>query len=236
MSQVTTVIFDVYETLLQNEHRFWYDTFDVIIREQRLNISREFLWKAWLQLDQTFRANRNLPGAPFQTYYDGWRECFERTFAALGLDGDASAASRRSFLDLSRRPPYPETLKALSAVQRGWRTAILSNADDDYLSPALRRLGFTFDAVLSSEQARAYKPHPSLFQEILDRLGVSPEESVYVGDRQFEDVKGASQVGMGTVWINRAGAPLDPKLPTPDHQIRSLLELPRALKPKGSGG
>ena len=235
MSKVTTVIFDVYETLLQNEHHFWHETFDTIIREQRLSISRESLWKAWLQLDQSFRANRIQPGAPFQTYYDGWRECFERTFAALWLEGDASAASRRSFLDLSRRPTYPDTLKALRAVQRGWRTAVLSNADDDYLLPALKRLGFKFDAVLSSEQARAYKPHPSLFQEILNRLGVSPEESVYVGDRQFEDVKGASQIGMRTVWINRGGAPLNPNLPSPDHQIRSLLELPRVLDPKGSG-
>ena len=85
MSQVTTVIFDVYETLLQNEHRFWYDTFDVIIREQRLNISREFLWKAWLQLDQTFRANRYLPGAKMSLHQDRNEASYEPPIVSISL-------------------------------------------------------------------------------------------------------------------------------------------------------
>lgn len=232
MSKITTVIFDMYETLVQNELHFWHTTFDTIIREQGLNTSRDFLWNAWVRFDQDFRNNRYRSGVPFQSYYDAWRECFVHVFAALSLEGDATAASRRSILDLSRRPPYPETLKSLSIIRKQWRTGLLSNADDDYLFPALQRLGLKFDAVLSSEQARAYKPQPSLFQEILRRLGVTPQESVYVGDRQFEDVKGAGEVGMRTVWINRNGAPLDSKLPTPDYQIGNLLELPRVLEDK----
>ena len=52
-----------------------------------------------------------------------------------------------------------------------------------------------------------------------------PEECLYVGDRQLEDVKGAGSVGMGTVWVNRNGEPLDPDLPSPDYQVGSLLEL-----------
>ena len=51
-----------------------------------------------------------------------------------------------------------------------------------------------------------------------------------MGDRQFEDVKGAGGVGMGTVWVNRSGDPLDADLPTPDYQITNLLELPEILK------
>jgi len=229
MSKITTVIFDMFDTLLQNQHQLWHASFDGIIREQGLNTSRDFLWKEWRSLDLKFRVNRIQPGVPFQSYYHGWRECFLQAFATLGLEGDASAASRRFILDLGQRPTYPETLEALGAIQRQWRTAILSNADDDYLLPALNRLGLKFDAVLSSEEARAYKPQPGPFQEILRRLGMTPQESIYIGDSQFDDVKGASEVGMHTVWINRAGIPLDPKLPAPDFQISSLLELPRLL-------
>jgi 2-haloalkanoic acid dehalogenase type II len=232
MAKVTTVIFDMYETLLHNESYFWQATFDDIIREQRLNTTGDLLWKEWLQGDQEFRCRRIQPETPFQSYYDAWRECFARAFAALGLEGDAAVASRRFIHDLGQRPAYPETLEALGIIQRRWRTAVLSNADDDYLLPAVKRLGFKFDAVLSSEGVHAYKPQPALFEEILRRLGVTSQESVYVGDKQFEDVKGASQVGMGTVWINRAGAPLDANLPAPDHQISNLLELPRLLGDK----
>ena len=40
---------------------------------------------------------------------------------------------------------------------------MLSNADDDYLFPLIESVGWEFQAVLSSEMARAYKPLPSPF-------------------------------------------------------------------------
>jgi HAD superfamily hydrolase (TIGR01662 family) len=94
------------------------------------------------------------------------------------------------------------------------------------------RLGLQFAAVVSSEAAGCYKPQPDLFREMLSRLGVSPQAAVYVGDRQFEDVTGASQVGMRAVWVNRLAAPLDPTLPAPDYQVGNLLQLPRLLDDK----
>ena len=42
--------------------------------------------------------------------------------------------------------------------------------------------------MLSSEEARSYKPQPELFQEMLRRLDAAPEACAYIGDRQFEDV------------------------------------------------
>jgi putative hydrolase of the HAD superfamily len=105
----------------------------------------------------------------------------------------------------------------------------LSNADDGFLLPNLELLEVGFDTVLTSEQAQIYKPRLELFQLMLEQLGVTPEETVYVGDRQLEDVKGPSEAGMHPVWINRNKRPLDPDLPTPPHQISSLFELPKLL-------
>jgi len=114
-------------------------------------------------------------------------------------------------------------------VQGSWRTAVLSNADDNFLLPNIDLLGIAFEGVLSSEEARVYKPRPGLFQEMLRRLRVTPQEAIYVGDKQFEDVQGAQQVGMRAVWINRSQAAADPRLPQPDYQINSLLQLPDVL-------
>ena len=125
--------------------------------------------------------------------------------------------------------PIPETVEAIRTVQDGWRTALLSNADDEYLLPNLGLLDLEFEAVLSSEEARIYKPHPKLFRQMLDRLNVAPGQAVYIGDRQYEDVQGASGVGINAVWINRTGEPLNPRLPEPACQINSLLELPGLL-------
>ena len=84
-------------------------------------------------------------------------------------------------------------------------------------------------AVISSEALRCYKPDRRLFDAVVNQLGVHPSECAYVGDRQFEDVMGSRSVGMTAIWINRAGSPADPDLPTPDAEIRDLLELPAVL-------
>ena len=118
-------------------------------------------------------------------------------------------------------------------IQARCRTAILSNADECYFRPNLKLLGDDIvaglSAALTSEEARCYKPQPAFFQEMLRRLGATPQECLYVGDRQLEDVQGASSVGIGTVWLNRPRSETDPQLPAPDHQINSLLEIPELL-------
>ena len=104
---------------------------------------------------------------------------------------------------------YPEVAESIAALQRRWTTAILSNADDDYLLPQLKRIGLTFPVVLSSEMIGAYKPHPLPFHRVLEELNLEPPEAVYVGDNPFDDVLGAKGVGMNAVWINRNGKTLD---------------------------
>ena len=229
MTRITTVIFDMYDTLVQNPSERWIDGIKAIIREQSLDTSPQRLLQEWSVGNAEFRESRDDPNGPFRTYYQAWQDSFDGAFTRLGLPGDAAGASHSFMAFLSRRDPFPETVAAIKKVQDGWRTALLSNADDEYLMPNLGLLGLEFEAVLSSEEARSYKPHPQLFRQMLDRLDISPGQAVYVGDRQYEDVKGARSVGINPVWINRTGEPIDPRLPEPACQITSLLELPALL-------
>jgi putative hydrolase of the HAD superfamily len=57
-------------------------------------------------------------------------------------------------------------------------------------------------------------------------MNVAPREAVYVGDRQYEDVQGASRAGMRAVWLNRDRVVSDPNLPEPEYHVGSLLEIP----------
>ena len=229
MPQITTVIFDMYETLVQNPHETGKSSFAKSIEQQGLSATVDELWDHWLPAEQEFQITRVDPDLPFQSYFSAWKGGFELSFSDLGLDGDAQAATEQFFRDVSQRDPYPETDDAVAEVQKRWRTAILSNADDGFLLPNLELMQVGFDTVLTSEQAQIYKPRPELFQMMLSKLGVAPEETAYVGDRQLEDVMGAVQAGMHPVWINRSNMPADPDLPAPAHQISSLLELPKLL-------
>jgi putative hydrolase of the HAD superfamily len=53
-------------------------------------------------------------------------------------------------------------------------------------------------AVFSSEAGQS-KPGAEIFQRALDALGVRAEAALFVGDRLYEDVRGASELGMTTV-------------------------------------
>ena len=229
MPPITTVIFDMYDTLVRNNGNLWDITFAKIIQDQGLSVATEQLLQEWRVADTDFRDNRIQPGRPFESYYDAWESSFTGAFAAFDLKGDAKAATDQVFTDLSQRDPFPETIEAIRQLQSSYRTAVLSNADDGYLLPMVDRLDLKFERVLSSEAVRVYKPEPGVFHEMIKALGIRPEEAAYVGDKQFEDVLGSSRVGMHSVWINRTNAPADPQLPTPSLQIASLLELPDLL-------
>ncbi len=229
MADIKAVIFDMYQTLVQDPQGQWRSSFEGIIKEQGLEISAEELWQGWHQSEEHFRLRRTDPSLPFQSYFEAWTGGFRSAFKSLGITGDAKAATGRFFADLSRREPFPETAPALRELQNAYRIAVLSNADDGFLLPNLDLLGCEFEAVLSSEMVRSYKPQPKLFHEMLKSLTLPPEHCVYVGDRHFEDVHGASSVGMIAVWADRGIQGLRDDLPHPEHRITSLLELPELL-------
>ena len=233
MPEIKTVIFDMYQTLVQDPSGQWRISFKSIVEEQGLNITAEQLWEGWRESEEQFRLRRTDPSLPLQSYYDAWASGFRLAFEQMEVAGDADAATSRFFTDLSRREPFPETPQALRELQSRYRTAVLSNADEAYLSPVVARIPASFAAVVSSEGGQCYKPDARLFRMALSQLHADPAECVYVGDKQFEDVKGARSAGMSVVWINRKGEPLNPDLPTPDAEIRDLLELPDVLERLG---
>lgn len=230
MSVITTVIFDMFNTIAQDTREFWHRSFVDIIEEQGLDTTPEALRDAWDNGSGSFRTRRIDPDGPFISYLEGWADAFRCAFEDLNVQGDPLAASQKSINDLRERPLFPDAPDALSLLGQDRRLAVLSNADDAYLEPVVARIPVSFATVISSEGGRCYKPDARLFRMALEGLQVEPTECVYVGDKQFEDIKGARGVGMSAVWINRRGDPFNPDLPAPDAEIRDLLELPAVLE------
>jgi HAD superfamily hydrolase (TIGR01509 family) len=86
------------------------------------------------------------------------------------------------------------------ARQRGLRLAVCS----DYPAhPKLIALGLEdcFDAVVCAQDPGVgrFKPHPRMLQVALQRLGVAPEDAVYLGDRA--DVDGAAARNAGVRYV-----------------------------------
>jgi len=90
-----------------------------------------------------------------------------------------------------------------SLRERGLATGLVSNAFDPgwLLHEDLARMGLAerLDAAVFSSEVGKRKPHPAIFEAVLERLDVAPGDALFVGDRRLEDVQGAKKLGMTTV-------------------------------------
>ena len=80
------------------------------------------------------------------------------------------------------------------------------------------------DAIVDSRTHGRVKPHPTIFQAALDRLGVAADEAVMVGDSLEEDVDGARALGMHAILVDR-----DDHYPEVRERLADLYGLPAAL-------
>lgn len=110
-------------------------------------------------------------------------------------------------------------LDALRA--RGLKVALVSNAFDPLwlLERDLEEMGLRerLDAFVFSSEVGRRKPDPLIFETALSRLGVSAHEALFVGDRLYEDVRGAGELGMTTVQAVWFRADAHPDGGEPDH-------------------
>lgn len=126
---------------------------------------------------------------------------------------------------------YPEAAAALRALREaGIATAILSNGTPAMLSALVdhAKLSGLFDYVLSVEEVGVYKPHATVYQLACDRLGIPAEAILFVSSNGW-DAWAASAFGMRVAWCNRQGLTRERLPGAPDHEIRSLAELPALL-------
>ena len=132
-----------------------------------------------------------------------------REFAQRGEDGNAAAIH---YFGLTRTPwpghlerPYPDAIPALEALQNlGCPLGIIANQAPG-LEDRLRRWGLRdyFTVVASSAELGMEKPDPAIFRAALQMADCAPENAVMVGDRLFNDVVPAHDLGMKTIWVRR---------------------------------
>jgi putative hydrolase of the HAD superfamily len=158
-----------------------------------------------------------------------WARVYSTLLAELGLPlGDGlKQAVYETFTDLANYRLFPDVLATLERLQTaGLALGVVSNFEE-WLERLLESLGVTrfFGVRVISGAEGVEKPDQRIFRLALDRTGVLPEESVYVGDSPSFDIEPARAVGMFAVLIDRRGR-------HPDHpgaRITSLDELPETI-------
>jgi 2-haloacid dehalogenase len=127
--------------------------------------------------------------------------------------------------------PFPEVPAMLDTLKRaGKRLAILSNGNPGMLDPMVRASGLAdrFEAVLSVDTAKVFKPDSRTYHLVEQRCGVKPDEVCFLSSNCW-DAHGAAHFGFATVWVNRARAPDDGLPGKTVAEITDLSQLPSLL-------
>jgi 2-haloacid dehalogenase len=172
---------------------------------------------------------REQPAAPYREVLD---VTLARLAASEGLelpaaDGDALSRS------LPKWAAFPEVRGSLEdARARGWKLAILSNTDRDYIEASLKTIGVPFELAIVAGEIGSYKPAHRHWETFFAQTGADPAGHVHVGASLFHDIAPARELGLRTIWINRLGEEPEPQ---PDVELHTLDGLGQALDGLVSG-
>jgi 2-haloacid dehalogenase len=159
-----------------------------------------------------------------------YREVLDETLARLAAEEGTHLSSEESDALARSLPswePFPEVPAALEdARARGWKLAILSNTDRDFVEASQARLGVPFELALVASELGSYKPAPAHWEAFFERVGADRARHVHVAASLFHDVAPAVSLGLRTIWVNRLG---DQPGPEPDVELHTLDGLGDAL-------
>ena len=145
------------------------------------------------------------------------RERFRRVFGSLGVelgdrDVDLTAAAYRDGYKLARRA-LAGAVELLEALRGRARIAIVTNNLLEEQQDKLQYCALApfVDALIASEDVGVSKPDPAIFHIALERVGVTPDAAVMVGDSWANDIVGAARAGIRAVWFNPDRKPVPPE-------------------------
>lgn len=220
---ITTCVFDAYGTL-----------FDVTAaaREAAGEPGNEALAACWQKLANDWRLKQlqytwlRAVADAHGDFWDVTQDGLDWAMEANGLsDANLRARLLQLYWELSAYPEVPVMLGALKDA--GLATAILSNGSPKMLQGAVdsAQVGDVLDDVLSVESVGIFKPHKSVYDLVGQRFGCALDEVLFVSSNGW-DAAAAAGYGFQTVWVNRAGEPMD-RLPwKPQNVLSDLTTIP----------
>lgn len=169
-------------------------------------------------------------GATFKSQRAARRDSLARVLAEVGSPEDPDVLCSSQFAYWQRPRLYDDAKDFLAWVDLP--VCIVSNIDRADLEQAMDHHGIAVDLVITSEDARSYKPRPELFVRALEILGVGPGAALHAGDSWSSDVVGANRLGIPVAWVNRsARRPHDGAVVWAD--VTDLVTLAELLQPTG---
>jgi putative hydrolase of the HAD superfamily len=229
---IRATLFDVDDTLFDREAAQSIVLKQIVTNLPGLfrNLEMERVEAAFFESDRITTREFDA-GAPS----DGLRNARSRLFLDL-LDIPEEHAEKITVLYVRDYPkvnaPVPGAVKLLDELSRKVKIGVVSNGLPDVQYRKLDTLGLRhrFNCIILSEEIGIRKPDPRIFLLAAAKIGIQPQECLYIGDSYARDIVGAGQAGMMTCWFDRKQAAREKTGVSADLIINRLEELREFFK------
>ncbi|MBQ6695715.1 MAG: HAD family hydrolase [Lachnospiraceae bacterium] len=145
----------------------------------------------------------NSYGESFETQRNLEYRSLAKTIEHYQSTADAKSLSDRMYAYWQTPPIFEESKQFFEACPVP--IYVVSNIDREDILAAIEYHGLKPQAVFTSEDAKSYKPRKELFELALNATGLKADDVIHIGDSLSSDVKGAYEVGIQPIWVNRGG-------------------------------
>jgi 2-haloacid dehalogenase len=190
--------FDCYGTLIDWETGI-LAALRPVFESRRVPIDDEQLLEAF------GRAEAEVESGPYRRYREVLAEVLRRIAGERGIEPSAEELDAFGG-SVVHWPSFADSPDALRALAARYRLGVITNCDDDLFAASNRRLGVTFDQVVTAQQVGSYKPRHGNFEVMFERLGLPRERILHVAQSLFHDHVPAKELGLATVWVDRRHA------------------------------
>jgi putative hydrolase of the HAD superfamily len=121
---------------------------------------------------------------------------------------------------------FEGALETLAVLAERYVLGALTNGNADFQK---LKLDSYFSFGYSAASVGAGKPQPHMFRAALEHTGAHPQETVHVGDHLVDDIHGAAEVGMHTIWVNLTGAQPPTDTAAPTDTVSRVPDIPAAV-------
>jgi len=211
------------EEAVRKEARELYSSYETYSFTQMIGINPfEGLWGNFLDDEENFKKMSEI----VPTYR---KDAWTRGLKACGIDDpEFGHKLAEEFPAQRRKSPfvYEESFSVLDKLKEKYRLLLLTNGSPDLQNTKLEitpELVPYFEQIIISGAFGRGKPDPTIFEHALEKMNLSKDEALMVGDNLMTDILGASRIGMKSVWINRHDK--DRNEVKPDYEISHLEEL-----------
>ncbi|HVY55049.1 MAG TPA: haloacid dehalogenase type II [Thermodesulfobacteriota bacterium] len=213
MSRFSLITFDCYGTLINWESGMKNALGD-LAREKSLDIDIEALPQRYIEIEL------DIEQSGYRKYKEVLTLGVRRLFQEVGVE--LSNQEETVFADtINKWPPFEETHAVLKELKKNHGLAILSNIDDDIIRRSIDLMGVEFDAVITAEQVRSYKPSRRHWERALEVTRLPKEKILHIAASYVHDIVPAKEMGFTTVWINRNNEKITGDI-RPDYEFASL--------------